>query len=241
MIYSFQNVHENFFKLFVDAFPAKAKTFTDYSNRNFAASVHIVGQGGEDFVEAQRESYPQLIIQPFAPIFNKKYGVPDLKPYFADNRDTDNDGEKDTTSQFFEPLAMTFRYEVSVCAKNFIQLEAMMMWFSQNFHYHPIQAWFDFNAKSPVATLWGNQDLCDKVPYDFELTAEPIRSDGIKEVIYEFQLHPFINLKPVSEDLPLIRNIALRMAPSLATAKAFNTFANLDSDFNEDFNNDFNT
>lgn len=212
MITSFQNVDQEFIKQFGEGTIVDKIAMTDYRGTSFDVILRSSLKSADNTVESERDAYPLILITSFTPKFRKGFR-PDEKPFYTLPRDTDSDDKLDTITQAFEPLAMVCRYEVNLFAKNARHFLAMTQWMIKNFEYYQ-QHFFTFNKTAVITTVWGDADDGEKVEYSFQHLTDPVRTDGVKESIYEFLLYPYVYVKdPV--DLPIIQELNIGLSSEI--------------------------
>jgi hypothetical protein len=209
-ITKFRDVDKAFFETLIGV-PnftlAQAKvTLTDDKNTSFDVPVRSTVKS-KNLKQVKDEEYPCIIVQRDSPKIMEIF-MPDVKPFYAALRKSTPDAEyKDVITQFFEPVPMEFRYEVSVCTKDYDQYNALCQWALKNYNQDSSKT-IAVNKTFEAETVFGTVSDAEEVDYDFSKLAEPERSDGVMETIYEFILYPYIILnEPV--DLDAIRNVVI--------------------------------
>ena len=207
MIPSFTNVDKNFAEILLGIVGfTKSQldiTFTQNDGTTFTADLRV-GNKAVDFSEEIIEHYPTVIMFRDTAEPRPSY-TPANEPFYAALRKANNlSTYRDVITKFSEPIQMDFRYEVSVCAKDYDQSTAMNIWISK-FNYGK-QKHFTFNKNITFESMFGEVTDGDLVGYDMRKLSQPERSDGVMETIYEFILHPYLVIQePV--DMATIRDI----------------------------------
>jgi hypothetical protein len=198
MIETFQNVDDNFYRLFVgDDYKTKALVVKDYRGNLVSANIRFI-KSSRDYSEEEMEKYPAVVIANRLPVQRKD--INHRNDFEIDNFvDTDTDGEEDKASKVRRALAYEFKYDVSVATKSESESQAFEQYFFNRFDME--EGVFLFNKK-PLPLI---DPIGDYVPYKIEVD-EPIRTDGIFETIFTFFLYPWVDHKP-DEQFDLLTSI----------------------------------
>ena len=190
MIDSLHNVDLEFFKQLLGqnmSYASSGVPLSDYSGNNFNATIRYAKLSSVDLTEEKIETYPIISINDFAPKPRPGYYFPDTSR-FGELRDTDNDVSPDTITEFYDPINLVFKYQVSIASKSQSQWDAMKQYMTGFMYYN--QKHFLFNQVTDFT-----DDLGDYVEYEIEHLSDNERRDGIFESIYEFTLYPYVYLK----------------------------------------------
>lgn len=171
MLTSIKQVHEEFFKQFFRLkIPFKSgpqEVHTRYARKS-----------SYDYSEEQdNQIYPCIVIQDYTPELKEDWFI-DMRQYFGG---LSSDGLKGYL--YRKPVWMTFKYDVSIVSKSYLEFIAMQDYFLQHFVYG---TGFIFDKK-----FAGDETVGDVVLYKIRETDIP-RTDGLYEKNYEFTLFPWV-------------------------------------------------
>jgi hypothetical protein len=205
---SFQHVDAEFLKHFLEGDTScLEKTFKNYKGEPFTAYFKVGNQG--EVAQENREKYPSITIVYFTP--EERPGFePDNKPYYASHRDTNNDDILDTCTRYYDPIAFNCRYEIDIATKDKLQHLALTQWFSKRFLRGLSSKYLALDSGYEAGTPWGTDSGTETVEYAARKMADPERSDGVQQTIYEIILRPFIHIVE-PEDVPLIEDVNFRI------------------------------
>lgn len=207
MITSFSNVDKNFFEQLIgikDFTVAQLnRSFTDRTGKTFSAIIKS-DNTSIDYADEKKLVYPCIVVRGESPYFREGFS-PSLHPIFGALRKSSGEATyNDIITQYFEPVPLVFRYEVSVCAKDYDQLTVMNQWIMK-FGYGT-QKHFVFNKSISIETVFGDLDNGDIVEYTFKKLTDLRPPDNVMISLYEFLVMPYVVIKE-AVDMPAIENL----------------------------------
>ena len=209
MFTTITQVKEAFLKLFY-----ATPIIVSVKGTNTTIPVRYAKKSADNYAEAgtgsspdiEQQVYPCIAILDYDP---KKSDMYNLSGFvrLANERDTDNDVKKqvDKATYYYEPLFLTFRFDVGVVSKKFFELEAINNYMYKRFLYteHLIL------NKEVIAF----EEVGDVVP----LSVNPItieRPDGVKETNFEMEISAWVYIAD-QEDVDLLQTLNISVTPVL--------------------------
>jgi hypothetical protein len=173
MLSSVSQVNEQFFALF-----SGIKIKDHGTGALIDVPVRYARKSAYDYTEEQENQvYPCIAIQDYAPTLRDEWWV-EFKEYSGGLSD-----DELTAYLYRRPVWMDFRYDVSIAAKSYFQINALKDVFTR-FMLEPS---FLFNK----SVIDDEDSVGDVVPFTVRITDVP-RTDGVQEVNYEFTLQVWL-------------------------------------------------
>jgi len=190
MFTSIDQVNEEFFKLFFN-YPLVIDGEAQVVHFRYAK------KSGFDYVEEDdNQIYPCIVIQDYSPELRDSWFV-DLKKYLGEFSE---DGLKAYLYQ--RPIWMDFRYDVSICAKNYFEYKALQQSFLRQFQTQG-------RLILDKTDLGVNGEVGEVVPFKVIATDIP-RGDGVSETNYEFSLAVWL-APTTKEEVDVVTSIILNI------------------------------
>ena len=195
MFTTFQNIHEEFMKVF-----RPSVTIND-NGTPFILDVFYAREGNKDYNQIHKEKTPQLVIFDYIPETDTDWND-NFKLWYGSFSESSTSGY-DKAFEYKEPLRFLFKYDVTTYCYNAYDKWLISNYFNGKYRQ---KGFFTFN-KTIITTTNFDTEVGDKVSYTM-LTTENSRTDGVHELNFEFSFKAMLNISEGTE-VELLRKIFL--------------------------------
>lgn len=168
-----------------------------------SVKVRYADMSSKDYTEEQlQQMYPAISIYDYAPELANAWNNGAYERYVQDLREPDEDGKPTRGTIFYEPLLLTFRFDVQAAAKSYHEMMAIENALFLKLMYEP------FWLRHEVIA---GEDIGESV----NLNVTPTRTnriDGVHEVIFECDFDTFVAIKEPT-DVDLVTTLILNVNP----------------------------